>query len=677
MTGENRRQRAANAKNNPIPPELDFSPPPLVPPVEVVRPSADATDLDRWATERISIYASLDAAMTQHIVEAIRALSELKQRAEDEARQASQQIIAERDKVNHAVEELRQEQRNLEGLLGETRQAYDEEKTRLAILQQNSETWIDQTQIERDELQAELRKLRAMTEEANRELKELYQRRSDLLEESGGFAAWLDRQKIANRPVQTNPATSQAAERSAEAAYTPPEPKIPGRTEDFGDSPTPRIPGGSPVVWMSPEKRASLAANRRMTDEKLAALLMETDPDTPNSLRAIDIFEEISNQDAALAQALEPAAFPPDPSTTDNNPELAAIFKSGNTSREQNRRSRTEQRINQILNRTRSASDTSEEAEAANSLAVPAKKPAEPTTTEFLRELGRQLGLDPATPPSTSGFSFAPGYTPPPAHKPLRELLGDVTENANAINSSAAAPVQPIMPLPFEETSPEADDLDITNLLRDDDWGDKTLDELVADAEEEAAGLTENPTPPEEQAPFIGELGDNAGKFETGAKTPQFSFSPDDSLRPVSLPLDSTTPPPPFPTPIATRQVRKPTGGLIFPGFPIKPPELGSPPRSDMSGTLQTRLTISNLQGRYSPLMMEKVVRGLIDVLHVIVTDFSKGVLVMDVRHEAHLDLQQKLLSMPELRLRLVDGTGEGLEFMQEDAQEISRPPQF
>lgn len=672
MTGENRRQRAANAKNNPIPPELDFSPPPLVPPVEVVRPSADATDLDRWATERISIYASLDAAMTQHIVEAIRALSELKQRAEDEARQASQQIIAERDKVNQTVEELRQEQRFLEGLLSDTRQAFDEEKTRLAILRQNSETWIDQTQIERDELQAELRKLRAMTEEANRDLKELYQRRSTLLEESGGFAAWLERQKVANRPAQTNP----TGERPAEAAYAP-EPKIPGKAEDFGDSPTPRIPGGSPVVWMSPEKRASLAANRRMTDEKLAALLMETDPDTPNSLRAIDLFEEISNQDAALAQMPEPAAFLPDPSTTDNNPELAAIFKSGNTSREQNRRSRTEQRINQILNRTRSASDTSEEADIQAALPAPARKSTEPTTTEFLRELGRQLGLDPATPPSTSGFSFAPGYTPPPAHKPLRELLGDVTENANAINSSAAARAPEVMPLPFEETSPEADDLDIINLLRDDDWGDKTLDELVADAEEEAAGLNENPTPPEEQAPFIGELGDNAGKFETGAKTPQFAFSPDDSLRPVSLPLDSTTPPPPFPTPIATRQVRKPTGGLIFPGFPIKPPESGSPLRSDMSGTLQTRLTISNLQGRYSPLMMEKVVRGLTDVLHVIVTDFSKGVLVMDVRHEAHLNLRQKLLSMPELRLKLVDGTDEELEFMQEDAQEISRPPQF
>src|SRR5690349_15522220 len=126
MTSENRNKRTPDPDFS----TFDLNAQNIIPPVEFAKFEANDDDLNRWANERISIYASLDAAMTKHIVEAISALSELKRRAEEEANFTSQQLIIQRDSLKRETEELRLEQIRLDDAVKESRRAYDEEQAR-------------------------------------------------------------------------------------------------------------------------------------------------------------------------------------------------------------------------------------------------------------------------------------------------------------------------------------------------------------------------------------------------------------------------------------------------------------------------------------------------------------------------------------------------------------------
>jgi hypothetical protein len=66
--------------------------------------------------------------------------------------------------------------------------------------------------------------------------------------------------------------------------------------------------------------------------------------------------------------------------------------------------------------------------------------------------------------------------------------------------------------------------------------------------------------------------------------------------------------------------------------------------------------------------MLEKTLRDLVGVAQVIVTDFSKGVLIMDVSHRPDFDLVAHLLSRNELHLKLVQEGPGILAFVQENS---------
>src|SRR5437868_2422892 len=128
----------------------DFNDRPLIPPVEVARPSTGDEDLNRWAAARINIYAALDATMTRLIIEAISALGEIKYQAEEEARQTNQSVMAERDRLRSEVESLRLEQLRLNDHIKDGQQLVQEEEARRLALERTNTASSEQAEAEQN-----------------------------------------------------------------------------------------------------------------------------------------------------------------------------------------------------------------------------------------------------------------------------------------------------------------------------------------------------------------------------------------------------------------------------------------------------------------------------------------------------------------------------------------------
>ncbi len=686
MNSENRKKRTP--QNNP--PRLDLTASNIIPPVEMAPLQASDDDLNQWASERIAIYSSLDTAMTRNIIEAIGALSELKRRVEEEAQETSQQIIVQRDRLKQQVEALRLEQIRLEDGMKESRRAYEDEQARRIALEHSSAAWLEQARLERDELQRETKLARIQLEEARLELQAFYRDRAEMIEEGGGFAAWLEKQpkkpEPIYRPVELPPIRVKPDEEPLPIFIMPPEegePAIPfTNIQSFGDAPTPRLPGGSPVATATPASKPSPS-----TSVAPITTIEEVLDDDDEKARA-DL-EAIFNSPIELPNAKAVAPKPP-VKQVEEKPATPTLSETPvEKTRDRVRRARTEQRVQHILGKRRpQAAQTTVAADAGTNSAKPPlveaqpnsgpevvpveaelieasavgavstgtgrgkgskRRNASPEDKAAMQELGQKLGLDPMTPPPEEAIRFAPGYTPPPAVPLSRRIL-----EMKASNETVATEPPPARSVPLLEPFSE-------DFSTEDEFGPMTLEELLEAGEQEVASINENPTPPEDPSPFIGNLGpDNALHFMTEPVTPPGQIRAD-KFNPIAPPIASMPPP----RAANGTAPRKQTGPL-FPGFPLPPPP--SPPStgSEVGETNFTKLTVSNLQGRYSPLVMEKVVRGLSGVVHVIVTDFSKGVLVMDVRHQISLELAEKLLSMPDLRLKLIEQGPASLEFSQE-----------
>ncbi len=677
MTSTNRTPQASR-------PELDFSAPNFIPPVEISRPDESDADLDHWANQRMAIYASLDAAMTRHIVEAISALSELKRQTEEEAHRTSHEIIRQRDAVKQEAEELRLEKIRLEDNIKESRRIYEDELDRRVAMEQSSAAWKEQARLERDELQLEIKRLKVQLEEAREELQSFYRNRSEGIDAEGGVAAWFEKQAQGSaskpveetalplRPVELPPQMDTALPAKVEPEppavepfssvenlpafmlpEMPPQPQT--RSFDFqafGDAPTPRLPGGSPVAKLEQPLELDVSA---FEPPKIS-------PAMPEPVSASEARQLPSAPQSGFEEQ-KPAA----PGSLNGLVENPLEKEEDRSSR-----SRAEQRVSQILGKRRpqlpqitTAADGGEVSEPkmvadeAASLSDPApttrSKPGKKRAANVsedknaLRDLGNQLGLDTMTPPPEDNFRFAPGFTPPPLSSPLLRLMAEMRENAQAVALQEAAPASP------ELLQPEASDFGMS-----DEFGPMTLEELLTAGEQELALINENPTPPEDPSPMIGNIGpDNAGRFDTGSITHPGLIRTDKVSEVAPDPSDLATRPDPTPLPRKSNR-------SMYPGMPLRPPPLPAQSAEDVTESVVTKITVSNLQGRYSPLVMEKVVRGLEGVIHVIVTDFSKGVLVMDVRHRASLSVADKLISMPELRMKLVGQDSESLEFTQE-----------
>ncbi len=678
-------------------PGLEMLTPPMIPPAEVSSHpgAAEDAELNRWSEERISIYASLDAAMTRHIIEAISALSELKQSAEKEAFRTSQKIIVERDQVKREVEALRLEQLQLTDQLKENRRLVQEETSRQLALEHSSSAWMEQARAERDTIQLEIKRLKVQLEEVRHDLQIFYRNRADAVEASGGYAAWIEKQAemdngkyqeplIPPAPASTGPVSIKRLKPIDELpvfSLLDDDPAIEADLQEFDDNPTPRIEGGSPVIY--PEQAAS-----PITHNPLAFDLQEVE-------------QNLTQDHAAVVKLIEESGPPlegasPAPARLDEQP--------AEKTRDRNRRVGTEQRVNHLLKKRRPLNMAGEAPADSSgpSLPPPENVISRPKTgkrravladnpkndKETFQELGVQLGLDAMTPPPFSALRFAPGYTPPPQPSQLAEVVAELKANAGAIavESPATPLVRPIKTSPKITVAP-------VDLIEPEE-GARTLEELLEDGEHELATLNENPTPPDDPTPFIGNLSDNAVRFQADPITQPGQAQPDKVVMAVFGDNDHTAPRrdrvdsepalviatpapaekfeapslPTEPEPLAVSPAITGQDGARrrSPFMPLPAPPADRPV-TEMGETAVTKVIVSNLQGRFSPLVMEKVVRSLAEVSHVIVTDFSKGVLGMDVRHKPDFDLAEKLLSLPELRLKLISHVDDALELSQEN----------
>ena len=709
MTTEKRK--STNTSADLTPPDFDIPSSPLIPPVEVAPITGGYTDLNRWAEERVSIYASLDANMTRHIIEAIEALSELKQRAEEEAFQAGQNLVSERDRLKREISNLRQEYSQMQDDLKESRRLANEEAARLMAEQRGSSAQMLYLQTERDELQLQVRKLQAQLQEAQRDLQTVYRNRADAIEAGGSFAAWRQ-----NQPARLEQETSVISSPHSEPTSSPIRAPRPSKAKDdefpllsllgdeepiispppaeFDDTPTPQIPGGSPIVQLNEAPPADEVEAAPVSSEIIAPV---------ESIEAIEPVTVEGDDQDEVKQFLNELVAVEKLNDLPEAPVLGAV--PAEKTRDRNRRTRTEQRVSHLMNKRRTNGSPAD-GEALEILPAPPiepsnsprnrtnkrrtiqpAQPVQPADSDkvSLRELGLQLGLDAMTPPPVASFQFAPGYTPPPEPAHLKEVMAELRANANAINAHPSAAIQ----LPSTPISPTLQD------LIEPEEGTRTLEQLLEAGEQELAEINENPTPPEDPSPFIGNLSDYAASLQpdlitppsyaeevvvnprarsTGALDPakvpaEISFSdllPTPTPAPIQVPVKTPTPRASGTTPSGSEGGRRRRTTNNLGGFLPLPPPPAQRPDSEVGETQVTKLNVSNLQGRYSPLIVEKVVRSLEEVIHVIVTDFSKGVLGMDVRYKKDFDLAQKLLSMEELHLKLVSQEMDVLEFTQE-----------
>lgn len=676
---------------------------PLPPPVEPPAfPSSD-NDLNHWAEQRLSVYASLDASMNRHIAEAINTLSELKRQAEAEAAQTSYKLVLERDSLRQEVADLHKEQVRLQEQFQETHRLLEEEEARYRTARQEAEVWLDHSRIEREGIQQELRWLKIQVEEARRQLLPADPPRSADVGTGGRKSqvpAKIDLRATPLSPAfeefQGIPVFDRAPVPAAHPGLSPAAHRTGGfgpEIDFFGDVPTPRILGGSPVIILEEGGRSRsdrVTAPFNDLQDLLMGDFMDTPPAVPEPTRA---------------QAPDPSQAVPERRKTGLTGQLQANPAEPKPPLAGLRLTRNAQPVSHLLNKRRAALASTNPNPIPDP--VPAVEPApasapvgpalrgarkhqtgplsasESAQKGGLRELGQQLGLaEPMTPPAFNRMNFAAGYTPPAGVLNLVALLAEIKTSASAIMptpAAVAATPEKIGKKVVEPPPPVPMDQDLDDYSIDEEPPNQTLEELLEAGEQELAAINEDPTPPENPAPFIGKIGpDHPVHFHTGAVTPrpqpltmlnqgdsqvsgatqEFKAAPSRTVQPGAAPAP-TRPYRPMVRPI------RPLAAAPAPA-PAAPDFMAPQPQPGPEYSRKTRVIISNLHGRNTLPLLEKVLRDLVGVAQVLVTDFTQGVLVMDVVHRPNFNLVQHLLSIPELRLKLEEEAPGTLAFTQE-----------
>ncbi len=532
-------------------------------------------DFDSWADERISIFASLDAAMTHHIIEAVSALGELRRRAEEDARQATREIDNERVYLQREIAELQQQKVGLQEELQQVRRDIDEERARIFAFRKEAETLSGEAVPASSILSHEVANLTQQMQFMAQQMQELLnQRRNE------GVISYPEAARANGNGDKREPKTNGKERRTGATEIVRTVPKAEQSElekmmslplQEFSEAPTPRLRSNGKSKATA---NIEMAAQPEIPAEKPTEPFMNLNLADQLEIEEPDFFEMFQKNEEKANQPL---------------PDNKAARRQSNEA---------EQRVQRLLSKRSGQTGPLEPerasgsgGEAADSGSPIEKQSRRKQDKAAMSEMGAKLGLDEInTPPPGDEIKFGHGFTPPP----------------QPWNS----------PLWAEETPLTA-----------------SLDDIF-----------QTPPPVSDSPARIGELG------------PDFAVRWGDSHNLDSLPPNSSIPnhPSTRPAPAETK----------YPPYPMQPPPSGSPePETEWADDVVTKITISNLQG-LSLLMMEKVVRGLPGVRHVTVTDFRRGELEMEVRHQTALELDQVLPTLPDLKLKLVSRDN-GLNFEQ------------
>ena len=134
-------------------------------------------DMNRWADQRVTIFASLDAALSRAVVEAASALSELKQQTENEARLTTMTIVSERERLQRQVEDLRLERVRLQDQLTEVRREIEAAQTHKLGVEREAQAVLDNATRDRDRVQVEVNQLSQQMEAMGQQLQTFFQQR--------------------------------------------------------------------------------------------------------------------------------------------------------------------------------------------------------------------------------------------------------------------------------------------------------------------------------------------------------------------------------------------------------------------------------------------------------------------------------------------------------------------
>lgn len=646
----------------------------------------------RWAERRQAAYASLDAALERFIQETTQTLAELKRQTETEAAQMSSQLLANRASLRQELQDLQQERTQLQQQIAESRRTVQEETDRLA-----------QVRAEREGVALEITRLQSQLDAAQAG-QTVSPAPVEILPPSVGVEAPLPVEEPA--PLVAQAVAPVGVEEEVAAAPAPPAPAIADSASPvslppdiFTEVVTPRIPGGSPVVPVTPTVVAPIPGpvpepvRHAITSSTFAYLqelllgepppmpLVEAAPSPAPSAPQAALPPVVERERAAPTGPLRLGGPTNQEQTTGLPPRRGQTAQLG--ARPPRRRVTTGP-LGPLPGQEMAtpaplpvavppAVSPVPEVESSESRLRRAQSPGESEQQQkvVLRELGLQLGLtDPITPPALHSMSFAAGYTPPSGVLSLAAMLDEINANVSAILPPPPV-IAPTVPggrgvrKIVEPPPPVSPDTNLDDYSIEEEPPSPTLQELLEAGEQELAAINEDPTPPENPTPFIGKIGaDHPVHFQPG---PTITPKPEplamlnreidtEDQKTQSLQirprLDRADPPLPQTRefrPLVRPQRSRETQDLNL------PLSFNFPPLTNPADTRQTRVIITNLQGRYDLPVLERILRGLVGVAQVVVQDFNRQTLSLEIVHRANLNLIAQFIMMPDLPLRLVN----------------------
>ncbi|MEI6043027.1 MAG: hypothetical protein WCS37_01430 [Chloroflexota bacterium] len=643
---------------------LNISLPPH-PPIE----RGNAPRLNAWADERLAIYASLDASLTHHMVEAIRSLHELKHAVEEDAHQTILNLTSERETLLREVRELRLEQVQLLDELKQAQRELEEARATKLAVEHETHYLLRESEVERERIQHEITHLTSQMDVMGQQMQTFLQQRFTQIWES--FVESVVTQNPSNprlseavwgpamKQILDNPAIVASIFKS-DPTRIEPTPLSTSTLELEGLEPALFEPDPTSALGLpAKEAKSSDRAENKLLDEELRPAESGTSP-TP-WVTAVEPVDPSSNLAESrprewhnnkmtphiLDNLLD--VMPPNfisPRSTNATPPVTYNRRRSDRSQEVEQRIQRLRSLRGISSAQASEVQPKEEGSLVESkseviseeLDLPFEdRPTviperlQPNTRYYdkardkaeLEEIGAKLGFEVATPPSLSAVRFAPGFKPRGPRLPTRSSAdlskshsGDISPTVDYVPGFLAEP-----------TVEQAVDLASSSNLS------------YTEASKSRPNLNTEETELTTPAPRIGDLGDDMAHQFSMANLPPMPLMPLPDIQPGTMGQ--------------------------FARVPLPLPQGGSSNDHNSDDDIETKLTISNLQG-LSLLMMEKVVRGLDGIHHVTVTDFRKGVLEMDVRHSSDVKLEEVLPAMTDLKLMLVERGPNSLEFLQE-----------